>query len=471
MSKVLEDPPEVIEARSVQRSLRTQQEMRTVSSALPVQQADIGKSPSESPGWRLLRTRDFSLLFWGQLTSQIGDSLNRVALLWFVYQMTGSAMKMMVVGILQTIPPLVLSPFIGVFLDRVDKKSVMVWVDLARTVLVLLIPVLYAFDVLTLDRLYASIFVLALVSTLFGPALAAAVPQIVRRDQLTAANALLQTTANTGLLIGPLLSGVGIALVGPQNVLYVNAATFLISALCLIPIRVRPRATLSNAAMARGHWSQDLMTGIRFVWVEHPTILNLMLAAALYSLAASAFAFMLPVFAVQNLNAGALEIGMLWSALGAGMLVGSTWLASLAQGDLAGRFTLIFRSMLVGGFAMWGLSMLSTPLIAGALILIVGGSTALFMPIMWGVLQEVIPDHLLGRVFATFSISSMASAMVGMAVFGWAADTMGPHVSLLGIGLVLLIGACVAGLCSRRCHLLTEACRIPLEQKTDIEAA
>ncbi len=435
-----------------------------MSSAVPFEKASNTELPTRSPGWLLLQTRNFGFLFWGQLTSQIGDSLNRVALLWFVYQMTGSAMKMVVIGILQTIPPLVLSPFIGVFLDRVDKKSVMVWVDFARTVLVLLIPILYAFGELTLDRLYASIFLMALVSTLFGPALSAAVPQIVRRDQLTAANALLQTTTNIGLLIGPLISGVGIALVGSQNVLYVNAATFLISALCLIPIRLRPLAIHANAPAVRGRWNQEVMAGVRFVWVEHPTILNLMLAAALYSLAASAFAFMLPVFAEQNLNAGALEIGLLWSALGAGMLITSTWLASLSQGDLAGRFTMIFRSMIVGGVAMCGLSLLSAPLIAGAFILVIGGSTALFMPIMWGVLQEIIPEHLLGRVFATFSIGSMASAMVGMAGFGWAADTMGPHVSVLGIGLVLLIGACVAALCSRRSHRLAEASRIPLDR-------
>ena len=72
---------------------------------------------ARTPGWQLLKTRDFSLLFWGQMTSQIGDSLNRVALLWFVYQLTGSAMKMVMIGLLQTIPPLVLSPLIGVWLD------------------------------------------------------------------------------------------------------------------------------------------------------------------------------------------------------------------------------------------------------------------------------------------------------------------------------------------------------------------
>src|SRR6185436_16460671 len=383
-------------------------------------QVNKGASPSPMTGWQLLKARDFSLLFWGQMTSQIGDSLNRVALLWFVYQLTGSAMKMVMIGLLQTIPPLLLSPLIGVYLDRANKKTVMVWVDIARSVLVLLIPLLYAFDQLTLERLYAAVFLLAIVSTIFGPALSASVPQLVSRDQLTAANALLQTTTNTGMLIGPLISGVGIALIGSQNVLYVDAATFFVSALCLIFMRMRP---LEGTAREKANttWTQELMAGIRFVYLEQ-TVLVLMVAAALYSLAASAFAFMLPVFAEQNLSAGALEVGALWSALGAGMLATSTWLASLAQGDLHGRFTLIFRSMAVGGLAMCGLSMLTAPLVAGALILIIGGSTALFMPIVWGVLQEVTPAPLLGRVFTTFSTGSMASAMAGMAGFGWAAD-------------------------------------------------
>jgi len=409
----------------------------------------VEPTEAKMPGWQLLKGRDFSLLFWGQMTSQIGDSLNRVALLWFVYQLTGSAMKMVMIGLLQTIPPLILSPLIGVYLDRANKKTVMVWVDIARTALVLLVPLLYTFGELTLERLYAAVFLLAVVSTIFGPALSSAVPQLVRRDQLTAANALLQTTTNTGLLIGPLFSGIGIALIGSQNVLYVDAATFFVSALCLMGVRLRPIEASAAGEIVRGTWTQELIAGVRFVCLEQ-TVLVLMVTAALYSLAASAFAFMLPVFAEQNLSVGALELGALWSALGAGMLATSTWLASLAQGDLQGRFTLISRSMVVGGLAMCGLSLLTAPLIAAALILIIGGSTAMFMPIVWGVLQEVTPAPLLGRVFTTFSTGSMASAMAGMAGFGWAADKMGPHVSLLGIGLVLLGTACVAALSSRR---------------------
>src|SRR5215831_7203131 len=103
-------------------------------------------------GWELLRTKSIGLLFSGQAVSQIGDSMNKVALLWFVYELTGSAFKMTVVGLLQTIPPLVFGPLIGVYLDRMKKKPVLIWVDLIRTGLVALIPLFYAIDALTLDQ-------------------------------------------------------------------------------------------------------------------------------------------------------------------------------------------------------------------------------------------------------------------------------------------------------------------------------
>src|ERR671915_450354 len=100
-------------------------------------------------GWHLLKTREFSMLWAGQALTQTGDSLIKVALLWFVYTLTDSALKMTVIGLLQTLPPLVLGPLIGVYLDRLPKKPVMIWVDLLRAGLVLLIPVLHAFDALS----------------------------------------------------------------------------------------------------------------------------------------------------------------------------------------------------------------------------------------------------------------------------------------------------------------------------------
>ena len=177
-----------------------------MADSLVAQVAPTESSEPSAVGWQLLKTRDFSLLYAGQLISQIGDGLNKVALLWFVYDLTGSALKMMVVGLLQTIPPLLFGPLIGVYLDRLSKKKVMIWVDLIRTFLIVLIPVLYAIDALSLEGLYVLVFLTAIVSTVFGPALASSIPLIVGPTQLTSANALLQSTTNIGMLVGPAMS-------------------------------------------------------------------------------------------------------------------------------------------------------------------------------------------------------------------------------------------------------------------------
>jgi MFS family permease len=402
-------------------------------------------------GWTLLKTRDFGLLYAGQVVSQIGDALNKVALLWFVYELTGSALKMTMIGLLQTIPPLVFGPLIGVYLDRLPKKPVMIWVDVIRAVMISLIPILYALDLLALDRLYMLVFLTSIVSTVFGPALSSAVPLIVPRGQLTSANALIQSTLNIGILVGPAISGLGIALIGAQNVLYVNAATFLISALCLMPIRVPEVHEASACLMDSATVRQELLAGLRFVFVQHKTVLALMATATLYSLGASAFVFMLPVFAKQLLGVGPVELGWLWSALGIGMLAASACLTWIQQGDLRNRMRIITGSMAVGGSAICGLSLLETPLLATALVIVIGGSTALFTPVVWALLQELTPGHMLGRVFTTFSTGAMASAMAGMVGFGWAADTIGPGASLVGIGLILIGTAMVAAQFGRRC--------------------
>ncbi|BCA56179.1 putative Permease, MFS family [Nitrospira sp. KM1] len=414
--------------------------------------ASLDSEVKELPasGWGLLKTRNFGLLFAGQAISQIGDSMNKVALLWFVYELTGSAFKMTVIGLLQTIPPLVFGPLIGVYLDRLRKKPVMIWVDCIRAVLVLLIPLLYSLDALSLERLYLLVFATSIVSTIFGPALASSVPLIVSRNQLMGANALVQSTTNIGLLIGPAVSGAGIAMVGAQNVLYIDAATFFISALCLMPIMVREVPQAATRPLDRAGLIQDLLVGFRFVFVQHRTVLLLMLTATLYSLGASAFVFLLPVFATQLLDASPVELGWLWSSLGIGMLITSAWLAKRNQGDIRSRLQLVAIALAVGAVAVCTLGMLQAPIMAAVLIVVFGGSTAIFTPVVWAMLQELTPENLLGRVFTTFSTGAMASAMAGMAAFGWAADAIGPAESLLGIGLVLLGTAIVTAAFSRR---------------------
>ena len=409
-----------------------------------------GSVVTPNRGWRLITTKNFGLLWWGQTTSQIGEGLNKVALLWFVYELTGSAMKMTVVGLLQTIPPLVFGPLIGVYLDRLPKKAVMVWVDVLRALLTLLIPTLYALDLLSIEGLYGLIFLTSVVSTIFGPALVSAVPLLVRSSELMSANALIQGTNNIGMLLGPAISGVMIALINAENVLFVNSATFLVSAFCLMPIRFmvpHVRATENSSSM----W-EELKVGFRFVFGQQSMVFTLVIISSLYNLGVSAFVFILPVYAKEFLQVGPVQLGWLWSALGVGMLTASTWLAWKKHSDMQSRLRIVVSGMTIGGLAVCSLSLLETPLIAAGVVIIVGGSTAVLNPIVWALLQEVTPQHLIGRVLTTFSVGSMASAMAGMTGFGWMADAIGPAASLVGLGLVLLLTAAVAAPCVRRSH-------------------
>jgi len=375
----------------------------------------------------------------------VGEGLNKVALLWFVYELTGSPLMIAMVGLLQTIPPLMFGPIIGVYLDRLQKKKVMIWVDLIRTVFTFLIPALYGLGLLRIEGLFVLIFLTSMVSTVFGPALVSAVPLLVRRSELVSANALIQGTNNIGIVLGPAVSGILIALIGAQHVLYVNAVTFLISALCLIPIRSNetPQET-PNASTLLGSVLSDLSVGFRFVFGSRSTVFLLVIISALYNLGASAFVFVLPVYAKELLHMGPVQLGWLWSALGVGMLTASSWLALRQKNDVQSRMQILVSGTTVGGLAVCTLSLLESPLIAAAFVILVGAGAAVLNPVVWALLQEITPSHLMGRVLTTFSTGSMAAAMIGMSGFGWVADAIGPAESLIGLGLVLLLTACVA---------------------------
>src|SRR5215831_773177 len=200
-------------------------------------------APVEGKRWLL--TRDFSLIWWSQVLSQVADGVSRLALLWFVYSVTGSAVKTTIIGLLQTLPPIVLGPLIGVSVDRLPKKAILIGSDVARAILIGVIPCWLSIEVFTVDMLYLLVFLYGIATAMFVPALSASVPFLVDRPRFTAANALLQSTTSIGIIIGPVLSGLGIAFSGSQEVLCASALIYLASALCLLPIRL-PRSTQSH---------------------------------------------------------------------------------------------------------------------------------------------------------------------------------------------------------------------------------
>jgi MFS family permease len=279
---------------------------------------------------------------------------------------------------------------------------------------------------------YVVVFLMALVATVFSPALSSTVPLIVGPTHLTAANAWVASTAMIGMLVGPAISGLGIATVGMQVVLYVSSATFALSVLSLSQLHLKP-AQVPQEVNSQKTFLMELREGFRFVFVEKRTIAGLVLAAVSYSLVASAFVFLLPVFAEKVLHVNSLMLAWLWSAYGAGMLVVSLALACMQQHTPSVRLRLIMAAMVVGGAASYLLGATTQTLVALGLVTIIGAALAAFTPVVWGLLQEMTPEALRGRVFSVLNTGAMSASMLGMVGFGWTADRLGPVMSLLGM--------------------------------------
>ncbi|MBI5673123.1 MAG: MFS transporter, partial [Nitrospirae bacterium] len=320
----------------------------------------------------LLLTRDFGLVWSGQLISQIGDGVSKLALLWFVYAVTGSPLKTSVIALLQTIPPIVLGPLIGVYVDRLPKKVLLITSDVLRALLIGLIPCLIPVESFTVSVLYVLVLLHAIATAVFGPALTAAIPAFVPKTQFTAANALLQGTTSLGIIFGPALSGLGIAAYGSQEVLCLNAATYMISAAFLLLVRFRNPVTTVHLPAATSTMLQDLIEGFRYSVVTQPRLLLLTSIAALYTFGTSALNALFPVFARKMLGLGPVEVGYLWSALGVGLLVTSIGLLWVTEWRVKDRMRLIMATSVLSGAALCALTVTPDPYLAGLLMGVIG---------------------------------------------------------------------------------------------------
>jgi MFS family permease len=275
------------------------------------------------------------------------------------------------------------------------------------------------------------------------------VPAFVPKTKFTAANALLQGTTSLGIVFGPALSGLGIAAYGSQEVLCINAATYIISAACLALVRFRNPHTSTPSLASKPTMLQDLVEGFRYSVIIQPRLLLLTGTAALYTFGTSALTALFPVFARKMLGLGPIEVGYLWSALGVGLLLTSIGLLWVTDWRVKDRMRLIMGTSVLSGAALCALTLTLDPYVAGFLMGLIGCGMGAFTPIAWGIIQELTPGQMVGRVLGLYGTGAMTAAIGGISAFGWIMEQQGPETGVLGIGLVLMVTALVATRMSR----------------------
>ncbi len=400
--------------------------------------ADLESKVGLTQTRRWLLTRDFSLIWWSQVLSQVADGVSKLALLWFVYAITGSPIKTTMIGLLQTLPPILFGPFIGVLVDRCPKKTILIVSDLARGLLIGVVPCLIAVPSFTVGSLYTLTFLYGIATAVFVPTLSSAVPLMVPRRQFTAANALLQSTTSLGIIIGPALSGLGIAFSGSQEVLCWNAVTYLASAACLIPTRLREPENEPGAITSGTRMFRHMAEGMRYALLKQRQMLILIVMAAVYTFGTGAFTTLFPVFGRNLLGLGPVEVGYLWSWLGVGFFLTSLLLIRFSGWPLRNRVLIIAAASLLGGASVCALTLVTDVTLSALLITCIGIGFGAWTPIAWGMIQEMAPEGMVGRVMSVYTAVATATSMAGMSFFGWVAETFGSCISVVGIGLILI---------------------------------
>ena len=362
---------------------------------------------------------DFWKFWTGETISNFGNSITQFALPLLVFKLTGSAVSLGIAFAMFGLPHLFFGLLIGAWADRLDRKRLMIVVDLLSAAVVASVPLASAAGVLSVWWIFAAGFALATLGIFFQAAQFAAIPSLVERDQLVTANGRIQASFSAATIVGPLAAGAVLAFVPIESLLYIDALTFVVSAgaLALIarPFNA-PRETVRTSIRA------DVVEGLRYV-LRHPVLRNISAMMALINLVSVTVYAQIVLFAKQRFAVSDSELGLLFAADGAGVVV-----MSLAAGPLRSRFS--FGNVALGALMLSGLMTIAlayapTYLLAVALSALSSGLGILFNINTGSLRQAIVPNHLLGRIITIAMVLAWSASPLGATIGGFIVERTG----------------------------------------------
>ena len=364
--------------------------------------------------------------------SIMGNVMTQVAVPWFVLQTTGSPARTGVAGFFQFLPVVIAGFFGGTLVDRLGYRRTSVVSDLASGATVAAIPLLYATVGLEFWQLLALVFLGALLDTPGVTARSALIPEAAEGagwslERASGANAVVERSAR---LAGAPLAGILIATMGATNVLWVDAATFLISA---IAVRI-------GLPMAYGHvgerfgYLHELRDGLRYLRRER-VLVAIMLIVAVTNFLDAATMILLPVYA-DAIYGSPVSLGLMVGALGGGSVVAALLFA--ARGHLASRRKLFVACFMGVTIRYPVLALFPSLGVAVAGEALAGAACGPLNPIIDTVKYERVPVHMRGRVFGVVGAVAWAALPLGILLGGFFIEWVGLRAAIILIGIAYL---------------------------------
>src|ERR1035437_2018130 len=360
-----------------------------------------------SHAWRALRHRNFRLFFGGQTISLVGTWMTRVATGWLVYRLTGSALLLGTVSFAGQIPTFLLAPFAGVWVDRLDRRQVLVWTQALSMVQSLTLGALALSGHITIPRLLALSVMQGCINAFDMPGRQSFMVKMVddRRD-LQNAIAINSSMVNMARLIGPSLAGMLIAVSSEGWCFLVDGISYIAVIASLLAMRLHAPVVKRAAGSA--------LSELKAVWTYVTGFLpirTILLLFAVISLMGMPFVVLMPIFAPRVLHGGPHTLGFLTGSSGVGALISAVSLALRKTVRVLTTMIQISAGIFGPGLISFGLSRF-LPL-SLFLMLIVGFGMMQGMAASNTVIQTLVPEDKRGRVMSYYTM-----AFVGMAPFG-----------------------------------------------------
>jgi DHA3 family tetracycline resistance protein-like MFS transporter len=341
----------------------------------------------------------------------------------------------------------------GVVVDRLPRIRIMFASDLLSGLVITFVAVFSWFRLLEIWHIYIASILFGFVEAFFFPAYQAVIPQITPAELLTSANSLNGLSQRVTGIVGPALGAALVAAGGTSVTFALDALSFFISAICVLPLlrsnlgsnqretdtagAVPSAETSARAALKQGF--ADLLEGFRLV-IRIPWIwITILLFGFINITEAGPRAVALPFLIKEDLGADVELLGLLGSAASLGFVVGMLWLGQYVRFHKRGL--LAYLSILISGASLLPFAFkLPVPVLVTSMF-ISGISTSVFALIWTHTLQEMVPGEILGRVYSIDALGSFVLLPIGFALAGWATDLLGaPAVFLIGsIGTILLV--------------------------------
>lgn len=396
---------------------------------------------------RLTSNPDFLRLWLGQVASSLGNGISLIATPLLVLALTNSPAQAGLVAAARTAPYLFLGLPAGALIDRWDRRTMLIFCDLARALSMGSVPIAWSLGLLSLWQLIVVGLVQGAAVSFANIAQTASLPRLVRKEQIAAAQALNVSSQGIASLIGPGAGGLVVALgstlvEGAVIAFAVDAASYLVSMSMLAAIR-RPFQDVRGAGRSL---SVEIVEGMRYLWADRPIRL-LAIVNCLHRLCVGTVV-VLPVivFARDILRADPAVIGLIVGAAGAGGLIGSAMTPPLRRRIPVGKHMIGLLLAHAVGIGIVGMAPSIATAMAG--MLLVGLAEAMTGIVQVSYRLVTIPDALQGRVNSVYRLGSFAAMTVGTTLAGLLAEGFGPRVALSTMAawvLLVAVGTAVSG--------------------------